>query len=183
MENSVDPVHTEWLHGKLYEFVEREATASRSRSRKHHLKIASTSSTYGIIKRRLLEGQTEDADDWTIGHPLVFPNILAVGSAGANWRRVPLPDPRPDRRHAHACTTGTTPSSRRPASSVAARTCSSASTSTTSRSATSSGEYMLDSIHAQDIMAWDDAGPDRRPHARSARRRPTAGSRCTATCC
>ena len=32
MENSVDPIHTEWLHGKLYEFVEERA-ASRSRSR------------------------------------------------------------------------------------------------------------------------------------------------------
>src|SRR6266511_4351170 len=35
--------------------------------------------TYGIYKHRLTEGMSEDAPDWTTGHPILFPNILAQG--------------------------------------------------------------------------------------------------------
>ena len=31
-------------------------------------------------KRRLLEGQSEDTPDWAVGHPILFPNILAQGN-------------------------------------------------------------------------------------------------------
>ena len=31
------------------------------------------------MKRRLIEGQSEDGDDWSTGHPVIFPNILRVG--------------------------------------------------------------------------------------------------------
>jgi 5,5'-dehydrodivanillate O-demethylase len=35
---------------------------------------------YGITKHRLLEGDDpETSDDWNLGHPILFPNILAVG--------------------------------------------------------------------------------------------------------
>jgi 5,5'-dehydrodivanillate O-demethylase len=48
------------------------------------------------MKRRLLKGESEDADDWTTGHPLLFPNILAVGgSEGPSQSlqfRVPIDD-------------------------------------------------------------------------------------------
>src|SRR5205823_6577736 len=30
---------------------------------------------FGIIKRRVLEGESEEDDDWRIGHWLIFPNI------------------------------------------------------------------------------------------------------------
>jgi 5,5'-dehydrodivanillate O-demethylase len=30
-----------------------------------------------------LEGESEDSDEWTVGHPLIFPNLLAVGSQRA----------------------------------------------------------------------------------------------------
>jgi 5,5'-dehydrodivanillate O-demethylase len=86
MENSVDPVHTEWLHGKLHEFV-RESRGERFAISAHHLKIAFEEFAYGIVKRRLLAGQPEDGDDWRVGHPVIFPNILAVGSADAAQRR------------------------------------------------------------------------------------------------
>jgi len=33
---------------------------------------------YGIYKRRLLEGQSEDVHEWQVGHPLLFPNILGL---------------------------------------------------------------------------------------------------------
>jgi 5,5'-dehydrodivanillate O-demethylase len=46
-----------------------------------HLKIAFDEFEFGISKRRLLEGDTEDSDDWTVGHPVIFPAILAVGDS------------------------------------------------------------------------------------------------------
>ncbi|HLG71473.1 MAG TPA: hypothetical protein VK009_13685 [Chloroflexota bacterium] len=45
------------------------------------MKIAFDRFRYGFMKRRLLEGESEDSDDWRIGHPLLFPTILAVGEA------------------------------------------------------------------------------------------------------
>ena len=43
-------------------------------------KSASTGFEHGIIKRRVAEGGTEESDHWKVGHPIVFPNILRVGS-------------------------------------------------------------------------------------------------------
>jgi 5,5'-dehydrodivanillate O-demethylase oxygenase subunit len=97
MENSLDPVHLEWLHGKLYEFVQ-EQRGERTAFAVHHKDIAFAEFEYGIYKRRLLEGQPLDASDWTVGHPVIFPTTLAVGQAGGLWRqyafqiRVPLDD-------------------------------------------------------------------------------------------
>jgi 5,5'-dehydrodivanillate O-demethylase len=86
MENSLDPVHTEWLHGKLHEFA-REASGEKVAISAHHVKIGFAEFPFGIYKRRLLEGQSEDADDWRVGHPVIFPNILAVGNGDAFARR------------------------------------------------------------------------------------------------
>jgi 5,5'-dehydrodivanillate O-demethylase len=60
-----------------------------------HVKIDFDVFVYGIYKRRLLEGQSEDVTDWTKGTPILFPNILAGvaidGSAGYQFR-VPVDD-------------------------------------------------------------------------------------------
>lgn len=91
MENSVDPVHAEWLHGHYAQQVGRQKEVGLSR---HHVKIDFDKFEYGIIKRRLLEGQSEDVDDWQIGHPLIFPNMLRTGGVGrCNFQiRVPADD-------------------------------------------------------------------------------------------
>jgi 5,5'-dehydrodivanillate O-demethylase len=34
---------------------------------------------WGIIKRRVLKGASEENDDWKVGHPLVFPYQMRVG--------------------------------------------------------------------------------------------------------
>jgi 5,5'-dehydrodivanillate O-demethylase len=98
MENSLDPIHTQWLHGALLEFLE-EASGLKVPIAKKQLRIAFDEFEFGIYKRRLVEGQTEDADDWKIGHPVIFPNMLAVGSGGGHlWKvhsyqlRVPMDD-------------------------------------------------------------------------------------------
>jgi 5,5'-dehydrodivanillate O-demethylase len=97
MENSMDPVHAEWLHGHLQEHVEEQSGAKYSVTA-HHLNIGFDEFDYGVYKRRLLEGMPEDSDDWRVGHPVIFPNTLAVGSADAHMRmssfqiRVPIDD-------------------------------------------------------------------------------------------
>lgn len=79
MENSLDPVHLEYLHGTYYNYVlKRQGKPPRAAVR-HHLRIGFDTFEFGIIKRRILEGQTEESDEWKIGHPILFPNILAVG--------------------------------------------------------------------------------------------------------
>ncbi len=47
MENSVDPVHTEWLHGRLHEFA-REEHAEKVAIARHHVKIGFDEFDYGI---------------------------------------------------------------------------------------------------------------------------------------
>ena len=81
MENTADPVHTEWLHGALHEF-RMEHTGEKTKVKQQHDKIAFDEFEFGMIKRRLYRGQAETAHDWTVGHPLVFPNILLTGSDG-----------------------------------------------------------------------------------------------------
>ncbi|WP_303799173.1 Rieske 2Fe-2S domain-containing protein [Alicyclobacillus macrosporangiidus] len=97
MENSLDPVHTEWLHGHYHEFMQREmGNEVKVAFSRHHVKTAFDVFELGVVKRRLLEGQSENSDDWRVGHPVVFPYILAVGSGGlgtyALQMRVPIDD-------------------------------------------------------------------------------------------
>ena len=80
MENSVDPVHAEWTHGWFANYVnERKGQTDAVRPIPPHKKIGFDVFEHGIIKRRVLEGQDEQGSNWTVGHPLVFPNFLKVG--------------------------------------------------------------------------------------------------------
>ena len=99
MENSLDPIHTEWLHGHTYEFIkEQQGKGHKVAISTRHEKIAFREFEHGITKHRLLAGHSEDCDDWKIGHPVVFPNILSVGNGDETSRyyafqiRVPADD-------------------------------------------------------------------------------------------
>ena len=99
MENSLDPIHTEWLHGHTYEFVkEQQGKGHKVAISARHEKIAFREFEHGITKHRLLAGHSEDSDDWKVGHPVVFPNILSVGNGDEASRyyafqiRVPADD-------------------------------------------------------------------------------------------
>ena len=108
MENSLDPTHVEWLHGRFSDYVlerigrtdlKREffrvgedgrAPEGQITGNFDHEKIGFDEFQHGIIKRRVLAGQTEDHPNWRIGHPILFPNVLRVGS---NFQyRVPVDD-------------------------------------------------------------------------------------------
>jgi len=80
IDNSFDPVHFEWLHGVFgnYELAKNGQPPAMVHAK--HLKIAFDVWTYGVMKRRLLEGEDpETSDDWTTGHPVLFPLTLAQG--------------------------------------------------------------------------------------------------------
>ena len=82
MENSVDPVHVEWLHQNFSNYVLDRAGRGEERSaRLKHEKIGFDLFEYGIVKRRILEGETEKDEDWAVGHPMIFPNVLLSGSS------------------------------------------------------------------------------------------------------
>jgi 5,5'-dehydrodivanillate O-demethylase oxygenase subunit len=94
MENSLDPVHFEYLHGMYGNFVLKKQGKPPAAVVRKHVKMAFDPYEYGIRKRRLLDGQPEDDDDWTTGHPVLFPTILTVntGSNPMLQIRVPVDD-------------------------------------------------------------------------------------------
>jgi 5,5'-dehydrodivanillate O-demethylase oxygenase subunit len=104
-ENSADPTHNEYLHGHFFKYIlERNgaydgnggssATSRAIASMRHHRKISFEPYELGIIKHRLVEGWSEDAPDWVIGHPMIFPNMvrLAAGVRNEIQFRVPVDD-------------------------------------------------------------------------------------------
>jgi 5,5'-dehydrodivanillate O-demethylase len=92
MEKSVDPTHVEWLHGHHLPGIRRRAnSAVPTHYVKHHVRIGFELFRYGIVKRRVLEGGSEEDDDWKIGHPLVFPCTLRVGTQGQHRFQIRVP--------------------------------------------------------------------------------------------
>jgi 5,5'-dehydrodivanillate O-demethylase len=78
-DNSIDPVHFEHLHGYFGDYWNRKHGIDKRVITARHLKIEFDVFEYGIYKRRLVEGEPEDADDWTVGHPFIFPHTLVQG--------------------------------------------------------------------------------------------------------
>ena len=81
-ENSLDPVHTEWLHSYWTRWQQRAAGITegvRAESAPHE-RIRFDMFEHGVVKRRILRGLGEDHDLWKVGHPILFPNILQVGA-------------------------------------------------------------------------------------------------------
>jgi 5,5'-dehydrodivanillate O-demethylase len=71
----------EWLHQHFHNYVlERLGQEDEQGKPVHHTKIGFDIFEYGIIKRRVLEGETEENEDGQVGHPIIFPNILLSGS-------------------------------------------------------------------------------------------------------
>ena len=147
MENSVDPTHLEWLHGHHLASVRRAQGLPEPRHyRKRQLKIGFDRFRYGIVKRRVVEGGSEEDDDWKVGHPLVFPVSLRVGAHPQHrfQIRVPVDDThtqhywyacyRPDDGHRIP------PQTQIPVYEVPWRD--------------PQGEFIVDYVDGQDIMTW-----------------------------
>jgi 5,5'-dehydrodivanillate O-demethylase len=88
MENSLDPVHLEWLHGYWGVWQQKQAAVAVGKSEAEtfptipqpHKKIGFDVFDYGVIKRRITGNTDETHGDWAVGHPILFPQILFVGS-------------------------------------------------------------------------------------------------------
>lgn len=95
MENSLDPVHVEWLHRYFSNYVlERldrkhdDPSYWRTKAQvQRHVKIGFDIFEHGIVKRRVLEGDTEEHENWRLGHVICFPNMLRQDQI-----RVPMDD-------------------------------------------------------------------------------------------
>ena len=91
MDNSLDPIHVEHLHGIYGAYVRQKSGKAPGFAPARHLKIEFDVFEYGIMKRRLLEGESEESDDWRIGHPVIFPNILYVAEATRPHYQIRVP--------------------------------------------------------------------------------------------
>lgn len=105
MENSVDPTHVEWLHGHHLGEVRRKLELEPPQHyRRHHQQIGFEVFPHGIIKRRVVEGGSEDDDDWRVGHPLIFPCMLRVGARGQHRFQIRVPvDDTTTRHYWYSC--------------------------------------------------------------------------------
>jgi 5,5'-dehydrodivanillate O-demethylase len=100
-ENSVDTPHSTYTHGYFSRYIREvlgikdDIGETRSQNtRRRRMRYAYDPFEYGIIKRNLHEGESEDTDNWGSGHPLLFPNITVI--SGLGWKnmqiRVPIDD-------------------------------------------------------------------------------------------
>jgi 5,5'-dehydrodivanillate O-demethylase len=89
-ENSIDPVHLEWLHTYWsYDQKRRPGPVPG-----HHLKVGFDEFEHGFVYRRVMEGATEEDELWTVGRTCLWPNALFTGSTTVShfeWR-VPVDD-------------------------------------------------------------------------------------------
>jgi 5,5'-dehydrodivanillate O-demethylase len=101
-ENSPDQTHNEWLHGHFAKWaLERRGYASDSPPLqntiprlRHHVEQVEERYQYGILRRRLLEGMTKEHEAWSVGQPILMPNMNSTsgdGEIGFMWR-VPADD-------------------------------------------------------------------------------------------
>jgi 5,5'-dehydrodivanillate O-demethylase len=76
-ENTLDPLHIEYLHMKYTNWARRLKGLSEVTVRKH-ARVDYDVFEYGIIKRRMWEGDTEETEEWKVGHPQLWPGTAVV---------------------------------------------------------------------------------------------------------
>ena len=84
-ENSIDPIHFEWLHGN-WSVALRGQDGARVPT---HRKIGFTEVECGFVYRRVREDTTEEDELWMVGRVCLWPNCLYTGKF--EWR-VPIDD-------------------------------------------------------------------------------------------
>jgi 5,5'-dehydrodivanillate O-demethylase len=148
MDNAADPVHFEFLHAGFGNYQLKKLGRPPAMNPARHVKIGFDLFKYGIMKRRLLEGEPETSDEWTTGHPLLFPNILAVGGRNSPMLqyRVAIDDTR-------TIQFGYRTSSRAPG--AAPRPIAVKHTDLFNEA----GKIVADNVPAQDMTAWVGQGP------------------------
>ncbi len=85
-ENSIDPVHFEWMHENWGKRLRTGDTTLGPT----HLKLDFDEFDYGFTYRRIKEDSSENDDAWTIGRVCLWPNGFFLGEH-FEWR-VPIDD-------------------------------------------------------------------------------------------
>ncbi|MFN0073876.1 MAG: Rieske 2Fe-2S domain-containing protein [Chloroflexota bacterium] len=99
MENSMDTIHTEYLHGQFWEYIlERKNVTDPikvqevKRFVRHHLDFRFERFDHGFRKYRLIDGEDPQASPgWVTGNPLVFPSFVLIGSPGRYEMQIRVP--------------------------------------------------------------------------------------------
>ena len=86
-ENSIDPVHFEWMHENWGKRLRDENDNSYAPK---HLKLDFEEFEYGFVYKRVREGGDENHPFWTIGRVALWPNCFFLGDH-FEWR-VPIDD-------------------------------------------------------------------------------------------
>jgi len=86
-ENSIDPVHFEWLHDSWSQVLTPRPGAPPPPT---HLKLNFVEFDHGFQYQRIRQGQSEQDDLWTIGRVCLWPNGFWLGEH-FEWR-VPIDD-------------------------------------------------------------------------------------------
>jgi 5,5'-dehydrodivanillate O-demethylase oxygenase subunit len=73
-ENSIDPVHFEWLHSNWSTMIKGGDDRAPT-----HLKLGFDEFEYGFVYRRVREDTTEEDELWTTGRVCFWPNALFTG--------------------------------------------------------------------------------------------------------
>lgn len=85
-ENSIDPVHFEWLHDN-WSLLLRQQEGPKPPV---HLKVAFDEFEYGFHYKRIRHSQPDNDELWTVGRTCLWPNALFTGEH-FEWR-VPIDD-------------------------------------------------------------------------------------------
>ncbi|KQV17513.1 MULTISPECIES: Rieske 2Fe-2S domain-containing protein [unclassified Kitasatospora] len=171
VENGLDPVHLEWLHGHFANHQNRQSGNVDLYEVAHHEEIGFDTHDLGIIKRRLLEQQDRAEEDWSVGQLVLFPAAMYVSNRHFRSMqfRVPLDDVRTwhvwyEVRGRGAAAPAPGAEIRFPGRPGAGR--SSDDTAAGTRYHVSEaeithadGSFNLDTIDGQDVMAWVTQGP------------------------
>ncbi|WP_342132743.1 aromatic ring-hydroxylating dioxygenase subunit alpha [Hydrogenophaga sp. OTU3427] len=86
-ENSIDPVHFEWMHENWGRRLREGIGATPAPT---HLKLAFEEFEYGFVYKRVKEDTTEADPTWTVGRVFLWPNGFFLGEH-FEWR-VPIDD-------------------------------------------------------------------------------------------
>ena len=85
-ENSIDPVHFEWMHENWGQRLRGEAGPYGPT----HLKLAFEEFEFGFVYKRIKEDTSEAHPNWTVGRVCLWPNGFFLGEH-FEWR-VPIDD-------------------------------------------------------------------------------------------
>jgi 5,5'-dehydrodivanillate O-demethylase len=148
-ENTLDPLHIEYLHMLYTNWALAQLGKPPIVARKHK-KIGFDVFELGIIKRRQWTSDPVETEEWTIGHPQLFP-ATAVVPYNADWVqyqvRVPIDDEntRIYWYNARRVAPGATPN---PVTKV-----------WDNPYLTPEGQYIPEQLNAQDMMVMVTQGP------------------------